>query len=182
VPVQPPPLITEPVSEEDYYLQNDRDETLRVSATTVLGGAPVALLEDTIPAGSEVHILHAVEGTGHALPSNMFGSFRVESDSGVVYEGVRDDDWVRHAHGLLLTIPRDSQPAALDYSCEQASDCEVKDVGNCCGYYPRCVNRASVPPRVECGDGIGGVCGWPDITHCECVDNTCRSMQGDQEV
>jgi hypothetical protein len=80
-------------------------------------------------------------------------------------------------------VPTIEEPReTIDYSCEQASDCAVKDVGNCCGYFPRCVNIDSPTPRPECSDDVGGVCGWPDISHCECVENTCRSMQGDTEV
>lgn len=70
----------------------------------------------------------------------------------------------------------------VDFACEQAADCEIKNVGNCCGYYPRCVSVGSPTPPVECDEGVSSVCGWPDISHCECVENTCRSMQGDSEI
>jgi hypothetical protein len=70
-----------------------------------------------------------------------------------------------------------------DYSCEETSDCEIKNVGNCCGYYPRCVNAdAPNPEQAVCEPDVGALCGWPEITHCECVDSTCVSLQGDQEV
>jgi hypothetical protein len=75
-----------------------------------------------------------------------------------------------------------ARSSGIDMSCEQARDCAVKNVGNCCGYFPRCVSAQSEPPPHFCPPDVASVCGWPDITHCECVDNTCRSMQGDQEV
>ncbi len=76
---------------------------------------------------------------------------------------------------------------AVDYACELDSDCEVRNVGNCCGYYPRCVS-ASFTPDLEavaayCEEsGVMAVCGWPEITSCRCVDNTCRSLQDGQEI
>jgi hypothetical protein len=149
----------------------------------------VQLLEDTVPAAQEVHIYHAVEGSGgHAMPSNFFGEFQVLSGDVIVYQGVVDADWQDEELGLVLVIEAEPETPdagaanAVDYSCGEASDCEVKNVGNCCGYYPRCVNVDSPTPEPECSDGAGGVCGWPDITHCECVENRCRSMQGDTEV
>jgi hypothetical protein len=73
------------------------------------------------------------------------------------------------------------------YFCEIDSDCVVKDVHNCCGYYPRCVNKNHEPDieavRRECQEKqIDSICGWPEISHCECINNTCRSMQGEMEV
>ncbi len=32
---------------------------------------------------------------------------------------------------------------SVDYSCKTSADCAVKDVGNCCGQYPACVNKSS---------------------------------------
>ena len=73
------------------------------------------------------------------------------------------------------------------YFCSIDSDCVVKDVHNCCGYYPRCVNKDYVPDieavKRECQNkGGASVCGYPDITHCRCIENICRSMQGDSIV
>ena len=86
---------------------------------------------------------------------------------------------------LERRLSSDAPP--IDLSCSESSQCEVKDVGNCCGYYPRCVNRDFVPDleavRDWCKDTeTVGVCGFPNITHCACVEQTCRSMQGDREV
>lgn len=71
----------------------------------------------------------------------------------------------------------------VDYRCAKDSDCAVKDVGNCCGYYPACVNAASptFPERVreECArDGVSGICGFPVISGCRCVAGRCESDGG----
>lgn len=66
------------------------------------------------------------------------------------------------------------------YACKEDSDCVIKDVHNCCGYYPRCVNKDYEPDieavKKECAEkGMASVCGWSDITGCKCVDNKCVS-------
>lgn len=70
----------------------------------------------------------------------------------------------------------------VDYSCGTDADCVVKNVGNCCGAYPACVNRASptFPERVkaECGrKGMAGTCGFPVIEGCACVEGSCRDAK-----
>lgn len=77
--------------------------------------------------------------------------------------------------------PRVGAPGAtaLDRSCRVDSDCEVKDVGNCCGYYPACVNKDARPDpdavRAACAaSGRAGVCGFREIQSCTCVSNTCK--------
>lgn len=69
--------------------------------------------------------------------------------------------------------------AALDTSCKVASDCAVKNVGNCCGFAPACVNKDSpVDPeavRADCArSGMASVCGWRDIQACDCVQSQCQ--------
>lgn len=71
----------------------------------------------------------------------------------------------------------------VDYRCEVDADCTVKDIGNCCGRYLACVNRASptFPERVRqvCAEkGLSGVCGWPDIQACRCVAQRCNAVNG----
>jgi hypothetical protein len=101
----PPMPIEEPVVEEDYFIRNESDFELRVHATSVFGNTPIDLLADIVLPGGEVHVFHAVEGSGgHAMPSNFFGTFRVEAGDAVVYEGVRDQDWRREPAGLVLVI------------------------------------------------------------------------------
>jgi hypothetical protein len=83
------------------------------------------------------------------------------------------------------TDPPTVKPAeTVDYSCKTDADCEVKNVGNCCGYYPACVNHdsATFPDRVkaECAKkGMMGVCGFPDIKTCGCVEGRCADATGD---
>jgi hypothetical protein len=74
-------------------------------------------------------------------------------------------------------------PGSPDLSCRLASDCEVKNVGNCCGYFPACVNRDSpVDPdavRAECArTGTSSICGWQDIQACDCVQGQCQAVTG----
>jgi len=74
-------------------------------------------------------------------------------------------------------------PALADRSCRVAADCAVKNVGNCCGYQPACVNRdAAVDPeavRAACErDGKASICGWKDIQACDCVQNRCEAVDG----
>lgn len=71
-------------------------------------------------------------------------------------------------------------PGVVDYACATAADCAVKNVGNCCGYYPACVNKdsATYPDQVqaECrARGMAGVCGFPEITSCACVQGRCAA-------
>ena len=68
----------------------------------------------------------------------------------------------------------------VDYRCKTDADCEVKNVGNCCGYYPACVNHESptFPDRVkaECAKkSMMGVCGFPEIKGCACVEGKCAA-------
>lgn len=67
----------------------------------------------------------------------------------------------------------------LDVGCKTSADCAVKDVGNCCGYYPRCVNvNAAVDPKAvqaQCArSGMASVCGFKAVEGCECVQGECR--------
>jgi hypothetical protein len=72
----------------------------------------------------------------------------------------------------------------IDRSCSTDADCTVKNVGNCCGHYPACVNVDSPtdPEGVQAAcakSGMASVCGFPSITSCQCVQGTC---QGDSRV
>lgn len=59
------------------------------------------------------------------------------------------------------------------YACTQRSDCELKNVRNCCGYYPRCVNVNTVIPDGGCGLLNTVVCGFPSVDECDCRANKC---------
>jgi hypothetical protein len=68
------------------------------------------------------------------------------------------------------------------YYCDAPSDCEIKDIHNCCGYYPRCVNKDYIPDieavKKKCIENdIVSICGYPEISECRCIENSCKSMQ-----
>ncbi len=70
----------------------------------------------------------------------------------------------------------------VDTRCRVDADCAIKDVGNCCGRFPACVNRESpvFPERVkaECErKGLSGVCGFPVIEACACVQGHCAASE-----
>ncbi|HEY6880836.1 MAG TPA: hypothetical protein VI299_22585 [Polyangiales bacterium] len=67
------------------------------------------------------------------------------------------------------------------YACQTGNDCTVRDVGSCCGYYPRCANVNAVFVRPVC-NGTAGVCGFPVIDSCACVQGTCVSLQAGTPV
>lgn len=76
------------------------------------------------------------------------------------------------------TLP---EPVALDRSCRTDADCTVKDIGNCCGAYPACVNKDSptdpAAVRAQCArTGSLSACGFREISACRCVDGTCSAL------
>lgn len=78
-------------------------------------------------------------------------------------------------------------PGEVDYGCRVDADCAVKDVGNCCGRYPACVNRDSptFPEQVaaECArTGMSGICGYPEISACRCVEQRCAAVTDSAET
>ena len=87
--------------------------------------------------------------------------------------------------GAYATPPRLLGPPVkptdvVDYSCRSDADCAVKDIGNCCGAFPTCVNRDSptFPERVraECAKKhMAGVCGFAVIQGCSCVEGRCSN-------
>ena len=71
-------------------------------------------------------------------------------------------------------------PVQVDMSCRTDADCTVKDVGNCCGFYPACVNVNSPtdPEGVKAAcarSGMMSVCGFRDISACQCVAGSCQA-------
>lgn len=84
-----------------------------------------------------------------------------------------------------ITGPAPAKPRleAVDASCKTDADCTVKNVGNCCGAYPQCVNVDSptFPEQVKAAcaaKGQMGVCGAPSISGCHCVSGTCAALPG----
>jgi len=70
---------------------------------------------------------------------------------------------------------------SMESPCTADSECEVKDVGNCCGSYPGCVRTDANPDRkwVQqfCAtNGIAGICGMPKIESCKCEQERCTPV------
>ncbi len=69
----------------------------------------------------------------------------------------------------------------IDYSCETREDCVVKNIGNACGYYPKCVNAEShTNPRFAVKaserEEINAVCGFKAVNLCSCIKNKCEGI------
>ena len=67
----------------------------------------------------------------------------------------------------------------IDRSCNTDAECTVKNVGNCCGHYPACVNVDSPTDpegvKAQCAkSGMASVCGFPAIASCQCVAGECK--------
>ncbi len=87
------------------------------------------------------------------------------------------------AHGApsRLLGPPIQKADTVDHSCKSDSDCAIKNVGNCCGAFPMCVNRDSpvFPDRVraECAKNhMAGTCGFPVIESCVCAEGRCANV------
>lgn len=70
------------------------------------------------------------------------------------------------------------QPVKLDYRCSRDSDCAVKNVGNCCGAFPACVNKNSptdpAAVQAQCAkEGRVSTCGFRNIAACACHQSEC---------
>ena len=84
------------------------------------------------------------------------------------------------APAISAAPEKPNQPTAVDASCRTDSDCVVKDVGSCCGYSPRCVNKDSptFPEQVKANcamQGRMGICGFPAIEGCHCDQGKCAA-------
>ena len=68
---------------------------------------------------------------------------------------------------------------SIDYSCTSDVECTIKDIRNCCGYYPKCVNINSIPNQklvidlCEISESMP-ICGFQTINHCVCINNICQ--------
>lgn len=66
-------------------------------------------------------------------------------------------------------------------SCKTDSDCAVKNVGNCCGAFPSCVNKDAktdpVAVQAQCAKaGMASVCGFQEVSGCQCVQGQCQNI------
>ncbi|HEY0502668.1 MAG TPA: hypothetical protein VGD42_04150 [Lysobacter sp.] len=83
--------------------------------------------------------------------------------------------------------PAAGAPVRIDRSCRGDADCTVKNVGNCCGALPACVNVASPtdPEGVqrECArSGRMSVCGFKPVEGCQCVQGQCKDKVAEVEM
>lgn len=79
-----------------------------------------------------------------------------------------------------VELERPAATVGVDARCEADADCAVKNVGNCCGYFPACVHKDSPtdPDAVQAGcnkEGKASVCGFREITACRCNTGTCEA-------
>ncbi len=88
---------------------------------------------------------------------------------------------VAQAPEAMETTPAPKAADELGRSCNTNSDCAVKDVGNCCGAYPMCVNKATktdpAAVRAQCGkEGMASICGFQEVSGCQCVKGQCENI------
>jgi len=79
------------------------------------------------------------------------------------------------------TPPVISDPENPDRSCKVDADCEVKNVGNCCGAHPECVNKDALtdPAKVKamCGqEHRMSTCNIRAIGGCSCSQGQCQDL------
>ncbi|MBS0193149.1 MAG: hypothetical protein JSR34_02815 [Proteobacteria bacterium] len=77
-----------------------------------------------------------------------------------------------------------SASASIDFAhpdrrCKVDADCAVKDVGNCCGAYPMCVNKGAAVDakavKAQCArEGRMGMCHVMAVSGCSCVQGQCE--------
>jgi hypothetical protein len=75
----------------------------------------------------------------------------------------------------------------FDKACHSDADCAIKDVGSCCGYNPRCVNKdtPTFPEQVKakCSkEGRASICGFPSLSGCKCEQGTCAGISDGTQV
>lgn len=82
------------------------------------------------------------------------------------------------------TPPRKVTPeVAVVTSCKTNADCAVKNVGNCCGAMPACVNKDSptdpAAVQAQCAaKGMMSTCGFAEISACQCDNGQCAPAGG----
>jgi hypothetical protein len=92
------------------------------------------------------------------------------------------------AGGALDATVEPTSPSAGDggvpgqFSCQTANDCTIRNVGSCCGYFPRCANANAIFTPPSCTDGVVGVCGFPNIDSCSCESGQCVGLQAGVRV
>ncbi|MBB4130740.1 hypothetical protein [Xanthomonas sp. 3075] len=79
------------------------------------------------------------------------------------------------------------KPITITTTCRTDADCTVKNVGNCCGAFPACVNvdSATDPKGVmaQCqASGMMSVCGFREISACQCVAGQCAAKDAQADT
>lgn len=130
-----------------------------------------------LSAASIVALACALGGCSHAAPTQAAAAAaRAPRPHGASDAAANVADAVRPGR-----IATDAVGATeVDTGCRTDADCAVKDVGNCCGAYPACVNANSptFPDRVkrECeARGLSSICGYREIATCACVAGQCTA-------
>ncbi len=94
---------------------------------------------------------------------------------------------VAQAPEAMDTAPAPKAADELGRSCNTNSDCAVKDVGNCCGAYPMCVNKDTktdpAAVRAQCEkEGMASICGFQEVSGCQCVKGQCENIASGEVV
>lgn len=85
------------------------------------------------------------------------------------------------------SVPALPAKVKIDSTCRSDADCTVKNVGNCCGEFPACVNVDSPTDpagvQAECArTGRMSVCGFRQIRGCQCVQGQCQDLGGSESA
>ncbi|MCL1552342.1 hypothetical protein [Xanthomonas nasturtii] len=83
--------------------------------------------------------------------------------------------------------PAPSKPVTVTTTCRTDADCTVKNVGNCCGAFPACVNvNSATDPKgvlAQCqASGMMSVCGFREISACQCVAGQCAAKDAQADT
>ncbi|MCL1529344.1 hypothetical protein M3O57_00355 [Xanthomonas nasturtii] len=83
--------------------------------------------------------------------------------------------------------PAPSKPVTVTTTCRTDADCTVKNVGNCCGAFPGCVNvNSATDPKgvlAQCqASGMMSVCGFREISACQCVAGQCAAKDAQADT
>ncbi|AZR27824.1 hypothetical protein NX80_016715 [Xanthomonas vasicola pv. arecae] len=83
--------------------------------------------------------------------------------------------------------PAPAKPITVTTTCRTDADCTVKNVGNCCGAFPACVNVNSATDLkgvlAQCqASGMMSVCGFRQISACQCVAGQCAAKDAQADT
>ncbi|MCL1559220.1 hypothetical protein [Xanthomonas nasturtii] len=83
--------------------------------------------------------------------------------------------------------PAPSKPVTVTTTCRTDADCTVKNIGNCCGAFPACVNvNSATDPKgvlAQCqASGMMSVCGFREISACQCVAGQCAAKDAQADT